>query len=150
MYRNQYACQNLPGHPDKNRSIGRVVTWENFGDKDAVFKCPCCGQDNTPLVSQWAEHNEKALEAWGGMGPGTVMSAGAADPLKTLDESQIDALLGMILLGDVQELPIDTVLLGKWGKVPKDDPEAELRLLIAAAVVYLSGRIATDVPFLTE
>jgi hypothetical protein len=147
MYRNSYLCSNQHNYGD-----GIVLThsWEAFGDKDAQCGCPRCGNICSPVLSEWAEHNAGYFKIMG-YGFCMVLSAGHADPLKTLDENQLEALLELLMLGSFGKVAPDEHLLGHWGLGGKENftcDEQEYRMTAAAALVYLSGNLAKDIPFL--
>ena len=101
-----------------------------------------------------SERNERYI-AKHQYGFGSVLSEGEADALKTLNVPQIEALLNMILWGDIHEIGTDEDVLGKMAsnqRVPRcmADVEGETRVQTAAALVYLSGHLAEDIPLLTE
>lgn len=80
-----------------------------------------------------------------GYGCGTILSGDESAVLRTLTDKQVEALLALFLLGDVYEAPFDADLAGTWWLPSKQTgEEEELRLSFAAALVYLSGRVASD------
>ena len=147
MYRNGYLCRN---QHEPLASVVHTHTWESFGDKDAPQACPRCGNLCDPILSGWAENNAGYFEIKG-YGFCMVLQAGHADPLKTLDENQLEALLEFLLLGSFGKVAPDEHLLGHWGLGDKERftcDEQEYRMTAAAALVYLSGHLAEDIPFL--
>jgi hypothetical protein len=100
-----------------------------------------------------SETNERYL-AKHGHGYGSVLSGEKSAPLKTLNVAQLDALVNVILWGDIHEIGLDEDTLGRIGaSLPTSfpgDSEADTRLQIVAALVYLSGRLAEDIPSLQE
>lgn len=152
MYRHRYLCRNhgcdRSGH--SGAGIAETHYWEAFGDQNAPCNCPLCGNACTPLASEWAERNEQYF-ALTGYGFCMVMQAGHADPLKTLDEFQLEALVEFLLLGSFGKVSPDEHLLGHWGLGDHEKfscDEEEYRMTAAAALVYLSGRLAEDIPLL--
>lgn len=136
MFRNSYIC---PFHAP-------IHTWEQFGEKAAPANCPRCGRNCVAISSIWAERNER-YRGITGYGFGMVMSPGEADPLKELEDTQIECLLSFLLLGDVGEVAPDEHLLGRWALKDGEkfhSEEEEWRMCAAAALVYLSGRLGCD------
>jgi len=98
-----------------------------------------------------SEKNERYFAKYG-HGYGSVLSGDESAPLKTLTVDQINALVNVILWGDINEIGLNEGTLGKMA-TPQDDrgnTEAETRLQIAAALVYLSGRLAEDLTLLRK
>jgi hypothetical protein len=96
------------------------------------------------------ERNERYFEKKG-YGFGTVLSGDAhVKALRSMSKEQIEALLEIILLGDIDEISSDELLLGEWAITQEDlkDREAEVLKQLAATLVYLSGRLAEDFPML--
>jgi hypothetical protein len=116
------------------------------------------GRPNTYrcLVCEFAwgkpsEINERYF-ATHGHGYGSVLSGDESAPLKTLTVDQLNALVNVVLWGDIHEIGLNEGTLGRMAN-PQDDKgnvEAETRLQIAAALVYLSGRLAEDLPLLQK
>lgn len=103
------------------------------------------------MSQKWPELNQRYFDKHGG-GCGPVGSGDQLAVLKTLTKEQVEALVYMALLGDIHEVPLDEDLMGKWAAKPREqmDDETEMRRQFAAAVVYLSGRLAEDIPLLME
>ena len=97
------------------------------------------------------ERNEK-FYARHGHGFGSVgMSEKNITALRNLNDDQLNSLLDMILIGDIEEIGRNEDTLGDWNKpIDDDDEESRVRLQMAAALIYLSGRLAEDVSFLTR
>jgi hypothetical protein len=142
-YRNKYLCIN--DHKDRPTAHH----WESFGERDESVLFPVCGDWCRPYSSEWAERNERYFVI-NGYGCGSVLNDGEADPLRTLTNEQIEALLKMFLLGDIAEVPQDANLIGTWHPRGSEDTEGETRMQMAASLVYLSGRLASDLPFMIE
>lgn len=75
--------------------------------------------------------------------------------LRVLTVEQLDALAYVALLGDIHEVALDEDTLGSWAASAckhseEGDEEAETRMYIVAALVYLSGRLANEIPLLKE
>ena len=98
------------------------------------------------------ERNERYF-AKKGYGFGSVLSNTAhIAPIRALTVEQIEALLAVFLLGDVDEIGGDELLLGPWKIEQGDgkDRETELRKQFAASIVYLSGHLAEDFEILRD
>lgn len=88
-----------------------------------------------------------------GYGFGRVLSGSKhVEALRSLSVKQIEALLEIILLGDINEIGGDELILGDWKMTKEDmsDGEGETRKSLAASLVYLSGHLAEDFLFLVE
>jgi hypothetical protein len=94
-----------------------------------------------------SELNERYFNKHG-HGFGSVCHDDSLHALKTLTIEQIDALVQMALSGDIQEIGLCEDLLGSWANDSVMDEEQEFRTQFAAAIVYLSGRLAEDIPYL--
>ena len=66
--------------------------------------------------------------------------------LETLTKEQLQALMDIVLLGDIHETALHPDILGDW--IPKNimelDSESELRLSIAASILYLADKSLKD------
>lgn len=97
-----------------------------------------------------------------GHGCGKVMLYPASvKALRSLTTEQISALCELLILGDVEEAPIDEDTIGIWAKpflddiyVDSTDPVTtaieEQTAQTVAALVYVSGHLAADIPFLCD
>jgi len=91
-----------------------------------------------------AECNERYF-AKTGYGFGSVMSnPDHVKALRSLTKEQIEALLNMILLGDIYEVGEDKLILGAFSPSQDQDRESEILTQMAASLVYLSGHLAED------
>ena len=110
-----------------------------------------------------SERNDRYF-AKHGYGFGSVGGCSVA-ALRSLSIEQLNAVCSMILLGDVEEMGIDEDTCGCWAKGIIEDitypegvrcgthdhiPAAEAKAEILAALVYLSGHLAEDIPILQE
>ena len=86
-----------------------------------------------------------------GNGCGSVMSDTAeVDAIRSMSIEQLDAVVQLILLGDASEVPLDELTVGRWdiNVGINMDQETQRDLSLIAALVYLSGRLADEIPSL--
>ncbi len=99
------------------------------------------------------ERNERYF-AKTGYGCGSVMSDPKhVEALRSLTKEQIEALLHLFFMSDIYEVDSGELILGRWKltrEVMENDKEAETMAQLAASLVYLSGHLAEDFPFLTN
>ena len=98
------------------------------------------------------ERNERYFKKHG-YGFGTILCDDKVlETLRTLSLDQIRAIIELILHGDIWEVGGDSDLLGVYEWTPDDysDPESEHSKALVAALVYLTGHLAEDIPELID
>lgn len=74
--------------------------------------------------------------------------------LQTLTIEQLNAIITVLLLGDVAEIGVNDLTIGDWTNAIDESSEhwreTEAMLENVAAITYLSGRLASEIPILKE
>ena len=95
-----------------------------------------------------AEYNHKYYQKHRKTFDFTGLGLKTKQTLRALSVEQIEAIVDLILLGYHDEIPIDNDTVGKWTKPGMADKKIKLK--IVATLVFLSGRLAEEIPLLEE